>query len=111
MTNLEQIARVFENFIESKRAIERKMFEEINVSYSDPFADTVITIEKDHVKVTFDGMGYDYLSFQAGVGHPLTGEWIRTGDRNQDRLIQQLKAIDAGLGIENINSWSFGVWV
>jgi hypothetical protein len=110
-TKLDQIAKVFNDWIAHKRAIERKMCKEINIKYQDPFADTTVTIMDDHVVVAYDGAGYDYLSTYSTVYNPISNQQVYMGDTNQEKLNKRLHAIDPFLGIENINSWSLGVWL
>jgi hypothetical protein len=111
MTKLEQIAKVFNDWIEDLRAQEKRICNEVGVRYNDPFSDTRVIINETHVLVAYDGTGYDYLSINSAICHPITGEWFRPGEKHQEALNDQLRAIDPELGIENVNSWSLGVWI
>lgn len=111
MSKLERIAGVFNDFLAERRDGERQLCEEIGIRYSDSFADVRVRIEESMVRVIDDPAGYDVLSIDGGVEHPFSGQWIRIGEQNQEKLQVQLRAIDSELRLENINTWSFAVRV
>ncbi len=115
MTKLEQVAQVFTDFIDEKRAIHNEIFEgwrhgEVPFEM-DEVQITQFSDENPRVEVVFDGGGHDSFSSSGGCEDPETGRWITIGADNQERWNEALKAIDPSLYIEEINSWSFGVWL
>ena len=108
---LKAIAAVFENFLAEQRALNDLINEDLTYKMSDPVADVQVNVYDSRVEVTFDGAGYDLLSIESTVENPFTGATCWVGQEKQDSLNVDLRKIDSDLYIENINTWSFGVWV
>jgi|APSaa5957512576_1039674.scaffolds.fasta_scaffold58671_4 hypothetical protein len=108
---LKAIAAVFEDYLAEQRALNDLINEDLTYKMSDPMADVRINIHDNRVEVTFDGAGYDQLSCESTVADPFSGRIHYVGDETQEKLTKELRKIDPDLYIENINSWSFGVWL
>jgi hypothetical protein len=68
----EKLVAAIQAYIDKLREEDRKVCEEAEIRFSDPFADTVVkTVDKEsdfhpaEVVLTYDGAGYDYLSLNA----------------------------------------------
>jgi len=108
---LKAITAVFENYLAEQRALNDLINEDLTHKMSDPMADVRVNVFDNRVEVTFDGAGYDLLSIESTVENPFTGATCYVGDETQEKFNKELQKIDPELYIENINSWSFGVWL
>ena len=102
MATLRRIRRVVEQFIEERRDRYRNIHEDDN---HDAFADVTVTEESDHVLVTYDGSGYDYLSIESIVWTP---DGNVSGSDETRALLRE--ALPEGCRIEDNNSWSFAIF-
>lgn len=81
----EKLVKAIQAYIDKLREADRKMCEEIDIRFSDPFADTVVkTVDKDsdfhpaEVVLTYDGAGYDHLSINA--------DYPSVADKNKEAI-------------------------
>lgn len=122
----ERVKKLFEEFLNSKREVEKKLCEEIGMKYEDPFADvryyTDKKMEYEHnddaskgwtgvlshivdktpedthllLLVTFDGAGYDYFTYDSSPSYT-------------DEFEKILKKKGMDIIIEHCNNWAFVV--
>ena len=81
-------------------AIERilNQYQSRGVPGEDIFADVRFEEHPDKLVLTYDGAGYDYLSYESGrVGDPLRQEIFQAAEK-------------LGYEPDDINSWSMGFW-
>lgn len=90
-------AKIIRDQIAADRAAEVKLSKEHGLNSYDPYADTRVEEEDGSVTVTYDGAGYDSLTYHNEGNSPM-----------RDRIREELEAI--GLYYEDVNNWSFAVY-
>lgn len=94
---------IVEASLERGRKGHKETFEGMKFENEDPFSDTHILDEKTHVLVTYDGSGYDWLSYEGEIMF-----MSPKGSSHRNEIEEGCKK--AGLLMEDHNNWSFGIY-
>jgi hypothetical protein len=122
----ETVGKLFEQFLNEQRAKDKKLMDEIGITYQDPFEDVrwhtdkafEYTTNHDESKgwtgtmtslrpktkadnillaVTYDGAGYDYFTYDSPMNYA-------------DKFIQYAKKKGYNIHIEHATNWAFAVY-
>lgn len=115
-----KLKEALERHLADLRAKDKAMCEELDLPYSDSFADTVVRAEDGCIKLVFDGAGYDYFSYNADENYDCLladaaeefGFDLSKAKANKPdhRGALEELAKEHGFLVEDINSYSLGFY-